>query len=253
MTAIDVINKLENVILPDVDYGNHRQELRNVLLTEYARIQNKTSIKHPNWIQDRTYVWKTVIVTSAAWILVVLAVVFSVLTPIWHSESAAARAINTVMNSTEIKTALAGDNTTGINITEKGKQQMEVVIESYGGKIISALVDTSNNIPNITEITIITLIGSPFDEKTQVSPDERNMILNLANKNHAFRELIEKGSIVDEIRVENSIVTVKNTDTGEIDETRNRTAILQLSFLNKTSSVFINLENGRVIIGNASE
>jgi hypothetical protein len=248
MTGIDVITKLENVILPEIDTGSHRQELRAALLDRYALMQTRAIRKTPFiWLKNPL---RTMLVTSAAWVLIILIVAIAVLIPLRQSEATAAMVINTVMNNTEIRNALAGDEAATVTVNDIGKHQFEAVVAGMGSSIIIVRVETKENAVNITDITDITLLGSLYEANEQLSAAEKEKALDLAEADRTFIGLQKSGAIITETSAINCLVSSRSPETGVTVQTREKWAVIQLQFQNESRPFFIDLQGGRVITRN---
>jgi hypothetical protein len=248
MTNEEVIKKLESVPLPDISQERHGRELRAALLREYAQVQIHDEQKGLfRWLQSRPPLWRTILITSTAWALVVLLVVLSVLIPTYQSHSVEAMAVDAVMANEEVRSALANDEMATVKVTDIGNRQLEVVVESRGDRIIVARVNTLNNAPIITKISYIMFFGSIYDVEEQLTGKERDKVISLASTDRTFRELLDKGAVISKIMAIQSIVATRHLDTGETTETKERWATIHLEFQGKRGYFVVDPENGRVI------
>ena len=215
MTNAEVVRRLESVTLPDIALEGHRRELRATLLREYAMAAAQADRPSSfGFMRSRTPVWRTVVVTSTAWALVTLAVTLAVLIPAHQPESTAVMAVNTVLASQSVKTVLANDEMAAVTVTDIENKLVDVMVESRGGNIIIARVDTRDNTVTITEITYIVWLGSPYDAKEYVTGNELEKVIDLASTNSTFRELLGKGGSITGTTAVYCVVSTRRTDSG---------------------------------------
>lgn len=248
MTNEEIIRRLESVTLPNIALEGHRRELRAALLREYSQVQTRPWRRGLfGWLQLRPPLWRTVLITSAAWVLVALIVILSVLIPMYRPQSMAALAVNTVLTSQEVKAVLANDEMATVTVTDIGNHRLEVVVESRGGSIIIAQVDTRNNTLIIKEITYIILLGSPYEAEEHITGEEQEKVINLASTDRTFRELLDKGAIIGKTTAVYCIVATRHLDIGETSESKERWAMVQLELQGKRWVFLVDTQSGRVI------
>lgn len=248
MTNEEIIKRLESVTLPNIALEGHRRELRAALLREYSQVQarrERTSLF--GWLQSRPPLWRTVLITSTVWALVALIVILSVLIPMYRPHSIAALAVNTVLASQEVRAVLVNDEMATVTVTDIGNHRLEVVVESRGGSIIIAQVDTRNNTLIITEITYIILLGSPYETEEHITGEEQEKVINLASTDRTFRELLDKGAIIGKTTAVYCIVATRHLATGETAETKERWAMVQLELQGKRWVFLVDTQSGRII------
>jgi hypothetical protein len=248
MTYEDMIRKLENATLPNISLESHRRELRVALLREYSQIQtHRERISLFGWLQSRPSFWRTVLITSAIWVLIVIVVTLSVLVLRSQPPSVAAMAVNTVMASPAVKTVLASDEVKTVTVSDIGNSRLEVVVESRGGTIIIVQVDTQNKKITILEILYIILLGSPYDAEEYITGEEQAKVISLASTDHTFKELMDKGASVSKTTAIWSIVSARRVDTGKNTQTKEKWAMVTVEYQDKRWFFLVNIERARVI------
>ncbi|MDP3879686.1 MAG: hypothetical protein Q8Q07_05205 [Dehalococcoidales bacterium] len=247
MTNEELIRRLEALYLPDISLEVHRRELRAALLKEYTEIKSRRGrLAWLSFLKFRPLVWRTVIATSMAWVLIFI-FIFAVIIPANQPQSAAAMAIDTVLASREVQAALANDEMEAVAVSNIGTNLLEITIESRGGTIIIATVDTTGNQPVIKEITNIIPTGSIYEERHYITGEERGEVLSVAKLDHNFKELLDKGATVERIEAVQSIVVTRNMDTGETDHTREGWAMVTLEFQDEQWFFLVSIERTKVI------
>jgi hypothetical protein len=248
MTYEDVIKKLENVTLPDILLESHRRELRVALIREYSLIKAQHARRSLfGWLQSRSSLWRTVLVTSTIWVLIALVVVMSVLLPRYQTDSVTAIAVNTVLASPEIKMALASDGVETVTVSDIGNNLLEVLVESRGGTIIIVQVDTQNKKVTILEISYIILLGSPYEAEEYITGAEQDKVINLARTDHTFKDLMDKGASMSKTIAIWSIVSTRRIDTDITTQTRERWSMVAVDYQDKQWFFLVNIERARVI------
>ena len=234
--------------LPDITLESHRRELRASLLNKYALIQAQYGrIGLFGWLQSRPSLWKTILITSTVWALIAVIITLSVLVPKYQSSSVTAMAVNTVMANSEVRAALAGDEAKTVTVTDIGDNQLEVVVESRGGTIIITRLNTKDNKITISEISYVILLGSIYKAEEQFMGKELEKIINVANSDPTFRELMNKNAeIVKAVAVE-CIISTRNLDTEETMETKETWAMVHLEYQDAPWYFLVDPNNSRVI------
>lgn len=245
MKREDFITRLETLNVPDVYLDDHRRELRASLLVEYARVNptNQPTVRH----RSRSLRWRTVLITSAAWLLIVIILVTTNVLPISWSYLETQNAINAVLAYPIIKDTLATDGITSVSVTPLRDDEVEVVIASGGETTIVAHLETRRDQVKIIDITYIILFGSIFEPEETITGQEADKILTIASNQKAFRKLLDKGVKVERIVSIEALVSKRWLSTGEESETRSKWAIVELAQDNQRWTFLVDPSSSTVI------
>jgi len=243
MSGNDILERLENVAVPDVILERYRQNLRTALINEYHQSESKRfTIKLPE-----SPVWRTVFITSAAWVLIVAAVVFGFVVPDFQSNSVEAMAIETVMASPEIQSILTGDEVRNISVTDTGDNRLEILVESHGGRIIIVTVDMIDNKVRISEISYIVMMGSIYEPEVLITGDELEVTVKAGKTHPSFRNLIDKGAIVEKAVSIECLIITRNLERNETTEMREIWAMVTLGYGDESCNFLIDRDSNRVV------
>jgi hypothetical protein len=227
MNREELITRLEALRLPDVILEDHRRELRASLLAEYSRASSR---KGPfGWLRSRPLLWRTGIVTSAAWLLVLIALVATNVIPMLAPYPGTEQAVNAVLAHPLVKAALGGDSVASVTVTPLDAREAEVVIAGGAGTTIIARAESRGGRVRILEITYIILFGSIFEPEVVISGQEAERIEAIATTNRDFRKLVDRNVRIERIVSLEALVSTRELDTGAVTETRGRWAMVELT------------------------
>ncbi|OGO37894.1 MAG: hypothetical protein A2147_06435 [Chloroflexi bacterium RBG_16_57_8] len=250
MNTEELTARLENVALPGVVLEDHRRELRASLLEEYARIQVKRGTGGwLAWLQSRPLLWRTALITSAVWALIVVSLVVSNLFPTYQPYSGTAQTVNAVMSHPLVRAALAGDEAAEVTVASLGDGIAEVVIEGGAGTMIIVRVNTRNNPVTIMDITYVILFGSGsmYGPAESLTGDDRDKVLAIAGTDRTFRELMDKGATVSETSAMQTVLSTRHLDTGEATESREQWATVHVDLEGKRWFFLVDPQRSRVM------
>lgn len=243
MSSNDIIKRLENVAVPDITLGRYRQNLRDTLIRQYPRTEDT---RFPvNLFRNPT--WWSVFITSAAWVIIVAAVVFGFVIPGFQPDSVEARVIEKVMAMPEIRTLLTGDESKNISLTDVGDDQLEVIVESHGGRIIITRVNTFDNNIHISQISYVVLMGSIYEPEVDIIGDELECLIRTGKTNPVFRNLIDNGAEVVKAVVVECLIITRDLENGKVEDTRENWAMVTLNRRDENCYFLIDPVNSRVI------
>jgi hypothetical protein len=239
----DIIYRLEHVEVPDITLEGYRENLRSVLVKEHAMTYGERA-------QTRRFmnpVWRSVFVTSAAWVVILVAVVFGVIIPGFQSSSVEAKAIEMVMASPEIQSILAGEQARSVTVTDTGNNLLEVLVESHGGRFIIAKVRIVDDNVRISEISYVILMGSIFVPDLPITGNNLERVIQTGKSDAAFRQLIENGADVIQAVYVECLVTTRNLENDESLNATETWAIVTLQQGDESYHFYIDFEHNRVI------
>lgn len=239
----EIIERLENVAVPEVTLDRYRQHLRDTLIKQYAGTEDtrfQTSL-------FRSPVWKTAFITSAAWVMIVIAVIFGFVMPAFQSNSVEARVIEKVMAMPEIRSLLAGDESRNISLTDVGDNQLEILVESHGGRIIIARVNIFDEDIQISKISYVVLMGSIYEPEVDIIGDELERLIQTGKTDPAFRNLIDNGAEVVKAVAVVCLIITRDLDNGKVEDTRENWAMVTLKLQDENCYFLVDPANSRVI------
>ncbi len=246
ITRKEAIKRLESVSLPDIVLEDHRRELRASLLAEYGRrrLPARTMLLSQIWSSTRN--WKTIAVTSAVWVVIAVVITLLVIIPA-SLPSSTAMAIDAVMADSQVRAFMVGDEMESITVMPTEGGVLEVMVEGRGGAIIIASVNVRNGTVTITEITYIAMLGSIFEPEERITGDAADKVIAVASTDREFRQLLDKGAVVDKVVAIQTIVSRRHTDTGETTEERERWAMVTMALDGKQWYFLVDPLGSRVI------
>ncbi len=242
MSNNDILQQLETIELPDITLEGYRGNLRSLLVNEHVRRYGKQAPAR----RFMNPVWRSVFVTSFAWVAILVAVIFGVIMPVFQPDSVEAKAIETVMASPEIQSILAGEKAKSVTVTDTGDDLLEVLIESHGGRFIIAGVRIIADKVQIAEISYIVLMGSLYEPDPPVPEADLERVIQAGKSDASFRQLIENGAEVKDAVSVGCLITTRNLDRDETSNTSGTWAMVTLRHGDESCFFLIDYENFRV-------
>jgi hypothetical protein len=246
MNTEELVARLENVALPDIVIEDHRRELRASLLAEYARRRLPARTALLSRILSSMRNWKTVAVTSAAWVVIVAVMTLLLIVPAYRPNSTA-MAIDAVLANPQVRSIMAGDEMASVTVTPLEGDEVEVVISGGRGTTIIARVDVKGGRVTIVDVAYVILFGSIFEPEKVITGHEAEKVIAVASTNYDFRRLTGKGAIVEKIVSIEILFSTRHLSTGETTGTRGEWAMVTLALDGKEWSFLVDPLGSRVI------
>jgi hypothetical protein len=198
MNDEEVIRKLENVELPEIELKGHRQWLRTALLgvglpKRQPMVAFITSVRVAlrkamgiiaRGLFSRQPVWK---IASVSALVLALALTLSLTLPFLSADSVYAQAVDIVMSSPEVRAALGDVETENVDV-------IEVRLNDSGGSVtllvkgdagfFTTEVDLGNG-----EVVYVSVLP-------ELTKAERQAAINIAEADPGVRELLDKGAAI---------------------------------------------------------
>lgn len=248
MKEEELIKKLKNAKLPDIELQSHQSRLKMALLDAgYPQKQREVSFwelakSKLKGVKDtmikglisRQPVWKTATVGILALALVIglgLAI------PSLTAESAYAQAEEIVQNSPEVSAALGADGEAQlINIIEIDLLDGTGTVIAQGkAGIVSASVDLEAK--RVIEVALLV-------ELTEASRQEA---IDIAKADPRVKELLDSGATIGEISTMYISGAMGNVETGEIEEFSQALVTVEIRGSEKIYVAQIDLAEGKVV------
>ncbi len=189
MNDEEIIRKLENVELPEIELKGHRQWLRTALLEAdplkrqpgvvQVALKKATGII-ARGLFSRQPVWK---MASVSALVLALALTLSLTLPFLHADSVYAQAVDIVKNSPEIRAAMGDADPEEIVVLADDGESVTLLIKGDAG-----LFTTEVNLKSGGVIYV-----SVLPELTEA---ERQAAINIAEADPGVRELLDKGAVI---------------------------------------------------------
>ena len=246
MKEEELIKKLEEVELPEIELASHRRRLRMALLDAgYPKKRPEVSIMElakaklkggkdivTRGLVSRRPVWKTALASAfAALLIAALALALPSLT----GQPAEALAADIARSSPEVIAALGGDEVGTVKVVNIEGDMATVIVEGEMGGIVTALVDLHTRA--VTEA-----VGGP-----QLTDEEKENALNIVTADPRVQELLDKGAIIDMVLPLYVHLGVINQETGEIEEIEETWAQVWIELGNQHWGAQVDLIRGKVV------
>jgi hypothetical protein len=190
MNDEEIIRKLENAELPEIELKGHRQWLRTALLDAgFLKRQpvgavrvalKKATGTIARGLSSRQPVWK---IASVSALVLALALALSLTLPLLPADSVYAQAIDIAMSSPEVQAALGG--TENIEV-------IEVILDDSGGSVTLLIKGDAGFFTAEVDLGSGRVIYvSVLPELTEA---ERQAVINIAEADPEVRELLDKGA-----------------------------------------------------------
>jgi hypothetical protein len=240
MKEEDLIKKLENVELPDIELQGHKRRLRMALLDDgYSRREQKNAIlelakSKVKGVKDTMIrglisqqpVWKTAVVGILA---IALVLGLSLTIPSLTTDSVYAQAENIVRNSPEVHKALG---------EEKEIKVINVDIQDYEGTVIaqgksgtiSAKVDLNTN--SVIDVAIFEI-----DEQAAIE---------IAEADPGVKELLDSGATIGKVSTLYLCGEMGNVETGETEQFTKTFVMVEIRRNGDLYIAHVDLSEGKV-------
>ena len=251
MNTEELVNGLENVNLPGMELAYHRQQLKRTLLESHRLLPkplpNKVRfhlLKPFIGLASRQPVWKTLVISSLTWIVVVFILAFVFFAPISNNGMTIAMATDLALNNAQIKAILPADGTTTVMINDIGNRNIEIFIQKHD-VYINAEINSSGNL-KIKKITYYSFLP-PQQGRNSLTVEENEKAVKLATVDIRVRSLQNAGFTIQQIEAVYCNVVTNNIDTAKVTNVKQMFAFLILESGNEQQGFLINLETGLVL------
>lgn len=240
MKEEDLINKLENVELPDINLQGHQRRLRMALLDAgYLKRQREDTILELvkfkiKGVKDTMIrglisqqpVWKT---ATFAVVAVALVIGLSLTIPSLTTESVYAQAEEIAMNSASVKEALGGGEiqVIEINITD----DTGTVIAKGEAGFVSAELDLNTN-------SVIDVATFVVDEQAAI---------DIAKADPKVKELLDAGATMGDVSTMCISGAMGNVATGETEYFSEAYITLELTDSENIYTIRVDMREGKVV------
>ena len=251
MNTEELVNRLENVNLPGMELPYHRQQLKRTLLESHRLLPKPLPskvrfhlLKPFDGLASRQPVWKTLVISSLTWIVVVFILAFVFFAPISNKGMNIAMATDLALNNAQIKAILPADGTTTVTINDIGNRKIEIFIQKHN-VYINAEINTSGNL-KIKKITYYSFLP-PQQGRNSLTVEENEKAVKLATADIRVRSLQNAGFTIQQIEAVYCNVVTNNIDTAKVTNVKQMFAFLILESGNEQQGFLINLETGLVL------
>ena len=198
MKEEELIKKLENIELPEIELQSHRRRLRMALLSagylqrrpgvamlDLAKSKVKGGIDMIRGLVSRQPVWKTAVIGVLALALITgLAIAIPSLT----GQSAEALAAEIAQNSPQVRAALNGEL---VEVKLVGGDGDDVIVLCKGGEGMYAIANVNLE---AEEVLFVSKIKFP-----EFSDEEKARAIEIAKADPEVQELLDKGGTIDKV------------------------------------------------------
>jgi len=237
----ELIKKIKNVELPQVDLPSHRHKLKMALLKS-DHFQKKQAANIFDLMKERMRtisakivlgrpVWQT---AMAGMLVVVVIVVFSVALPSLLGQSKEALAAEITRNSLEVNAALGSDQMSEVEIIEIIDDMAIVEVHGVMGTTLTVEVD------------LLTKVVSEVIGGLQLTEEEKAEALNILGINPKFLELVAKGASVYAVLPMEVHFWGLNPETGELEEMTETWAQVWINLGEKQYGAQVDIIRGKV-------
>ena len=243
MREEELIKKLENIDLPEIELQSHRRRLKTALLQSQcfeerpgkaAVLESKVQggINMLKGLISWRPVWKPALVSALALALIIG---FALFVPSPFVPSPEVLAANIAQNSPEVRAALGGDEVETLKVVSIKDDMATVIVEGKMGGIVTALVDLHTKI--VTEA-----VGGP-----KLTDEEKEKALSIVKADPRVRELLDRGAVIAMILPMYVHASGTNQETGEIEEISETWAQVWINLGNKQWGAQVDLIRGKVV------
>ena len=243
MKEEELIKKLENAELPEIELQSHQRRLRMALLAagylqrrprvtilDLAKSKMKGGIDIiMRGLVSRQPVWKTAVIGVLALALITG---LTIALPSLTGQSAEALATDIVQNSPEVRTALGGGEVTVVKVIKVVDDKGTVICRGEIG-LLTAEVDLKTK-----EVTEWEVVPMP-----QLTEEEKEAAINIARADPRVQEILDQGAFIHNVHPMYSFGAKVNLETGETEEFSETLAVVVLaSDLNGWESWFVHVD-----------
>jgi hypothetical protein len=212
----DLIKKLENVELPEVEILSHQRRLKMALLesgylkkrqsatvSELLKARVKGGIKNMySILVSRRPIWQTVLASA---LVITLIAALSITLPSLFGQSDTALAAEIAQNSPEVIAALGGDEISEVDVIEINNGMATVIVHGTLGITVTVEVDLLTEI--VTEV-----IGGP-----QLTDEEKEKALSILHSDPRIQALFDNGAVIQALLpIEVQLTSITGEEVTEI-------------------------------------
>jgi hypothetical protein len=248
MKEEELIKRLENVELPEIEMQSHRRRLRmalhlnagylkrqrGVTILELAKSKVKgvkdTMIRG---LVSRQPVWKTAIVGMLA---VALVLGLSLTIPSFSTESAYAQAAEIAQNSPELRAALGDGEVQVVKVIKVVDGKGTVIAKGETG-VLTAEVDLKTK-----EVTVT--IPELTPEQAVARKQEA---IDIAKSDPRVKELLDMGATIGKVLPMYSFGSRMNAETGEVEDFSETLMRVEIEWVEKNYVAHVDLTGGMVV------
>ena len=240
MKEEELIKKIKNVELPDIEVQSHRRRLKMALLdTDYLNKSRGTTIWEPakstlkgvrdimiRGLVSKQPVWKTATVGILA---IGLVLGLSLTIPSLTADSVYAQASEIVQNSPEVHKVLGDDEVIEVTIVNIEDHEGTVIAKSDMGTI-SAMIDLNAN--SVSQVTIIKV--------------DEQMAIEIAKADPEVQALLNSGATIGEVSTMFLCGEMGNVKTGKTEGFAETFVMVEITGSEKIYTAYIDMDEGKV-------
>jgi len=245
MKEEELIKRLENVKLPEIEVQSHRRRLRMALLdTGYLKRQQgisifelaKSKLEGVKAVMSRSLVlrqpaWRFVTVTALA---VALVTALVVTLPSLTGQSVQALAADIAQNSPEVRAALGGGEVQVVKVIKVVDGNGTVIAEGKLGRIV-AEVDLKKKM--VTEVVTL----------SEFTTADKQKAIDIARADSRVKELLDKGASIGNVSSMYSFGARMNAETGETEEFLETLVRVAIELGEKSWAAYVDLTEENVV------
>ena len=234
MKEEELIKKLENAKLPDIELESHRRRLKMALLAAgYLNRQPRVTILELakskmrggmdtmiRGLVSRQPVWKTAMASVLA---IALIIGLTITLPGLTGQSSEALAAEIAENSPQVRAALGDGEIKVVKVIKVVDDKGTVICEGTMGRLVTAEVDLENK--EVTDVKVaIEIVDMP-----ELSEADEQAAINIAKADPKVQEILDEGASVYNVHPSCSFGMRVSPETGETEEFSEVLAVVVLA------------------------
>ena len=253
MKEEELIKKLENIELPNIELQSHQRRLRMALLNAgYLQRQRvgvtilalaKSEIKGGidiimKGLVSRQPVWKTALASVSA---IALIIGLTIALPSLTGQSSEALAAEIAESSPEVKLALGDQEIEVVKVIKIIDDKGTVICEGTMGRLVTAEVDLESQ--EVTEVKVaIEIVDMP-----ELSEADEQEAINIARADPGVKELLDQGASIGMVFPMYSFGMRTDMETGETEEFSGMLVRVAIELGEKSWLAHVDLAEGKVV------
>jgi len=253
MKEEELIKKLENIELPNIELQSHQHRLRMALLNAgYLKRQRvgvtilalaKSEIKGGidiimKGLVSRQPVWKTALASVLA---IALLIGLTIALPSLTGQSSEALAAEIAESSPEVKLALGDQEIEVVKVIKIVDDKGTVICEGTMGRLVTAEVDLESQ--EVTEVKVaIEIVDMP-----ELSEADEQEAINIARADPEVKELLDQGASIGMVFPMYSFGMRMDVETGETEEFSGMLVRVAIELGEKNWLAHVDLAEGKVV------
>lgn len=252
MKEEELIKKLENAELPEIELQSHRRRLRMALLAagylqrrprvtilELAKSEIKGGIDIiMKGLVSRQPVWKTALASVSA---IALIIGLTIALPSLTGQSSEALAAEIAESSPEVKLALGDQEIEVVKVIKIVDGKGTVICEGMMGRLVTAKVDLESE--EVTEVKVaIEIVDMP-----ELSEADEQEAINIARADPGVKELLNQGASIGMVFPMYSFGMRTDMETGETEEFSGMLVRVAIELGEKSWIAHVDLAEGKVV------